>query len=106
MLNLESAEMGRALYSGRAARLLTAAPFYLRCYQTERASANSADRKWLEQAEANQQRLVPSLSHPGGRRFESGWLHRGSRWRQRLFVCSRSKHRVEAALGQNWVRKT
>src|SRR6266571_2801052 len=43
-------------------------------YQTDRNGQNSAELKSLEQVRAADAYLVLSLSHPGGRRFESGQL--------------------------------
>jgi hypothetical protein len=46
--------------------------FYSLCYQTERNPQNWQSLKALEQATPALANSASALSHPGGRRFESG----------------------------------
>ena len=51
---------------------MTLNAIYLLIYQTERIEQNSSDLERLNEAVLTPEDDLPPLSHPGGRRFESG----------------------------------
>jgi hypothetical protein len=56
-------------FRGRAE---THSVIYLRVYRTERNERNGHELRWREKVEATPVERPQPLSHPGGRRFESG----------------------------------